>query len=288
MTRPSRPPIKVAVLDLYDGEKNLGLSAINAVIRRFSGKFGNFPFECDLFDVRGKNEIPSLEYDIFVSSGGPGSPFDGVGKAWERDYFNWIDSVWQHNQKSSISGDSKKHVLFICHSFQMMVRHFELAEVIERQSPSFGVFPIHPVGDGFHDKLFAGLSDPFYAADFRHWQVVSKRAKHMKSIGAKVIAREKIRPEVPLERAIMGIRVSPELVGVQFHPEADPAGMLLHFENPDRLRKIVEDHGMRKYQRIISRLDHPHFLARTYAAVIPNFLHESITALRTANELELI
>ncbi|NNE35427.1 MAG: GMP synthase [Rhodothermales bacterium] len=288
MTRPSELPIRIAVLDLNNGEKNLGLGAIKGILSRFSGKFQNTQFECSVFDVRGKGEIPGVDFDIFVSSGGPGSPFDGEGKAWERDYFDLIDRVWRHNQRRVVHGVSAKHVLFICHSFQLMVRHFELAQVAERRSPSFGVFPIHPVGTGFHDPLFAGLTDPFFAADFRHWQVVSKSARHMEDLGAKVIAREKIRPEVRLERAIMAIRVSPELVGVQFHPEADPIGMLKHFEQPERLRKIVEDHGHRKYQRIIGRLDDPQYLAKTYAAVLPNFLHEAIGALRGIREAQVV
>ena len=280
-------PLRVAVLDLYNGEANLGLAAIDQIVDRFSGKFGGIPFEKRRFDVRGRAEVPDNNFDIYISSGGPGSPFEGYGSQWEKNYFGWLDDIWRHNTARSVNGDSPKHVLFICHSFQMMVRHFEVAHVEKRRSPSFGVFPVHPTSHGFHDPLFAGLSDPFYAADFREWQVVKKSAHHLKDLGARIIAREKYRPNVPLERAIMGIRISDELVGVQFHPEADPAGMLKHFEQPDRLRKIVEAHGLAKYRRIIGRLADPQYLARTYAAVVPNFLHEAVSALRDIPQEQL-
>ena len=39
------------------------------------------------------------------------------------------------------------------------------------------------------------------------------------SMGATITCLEKIRPEVPLERAIMGIQFNEYMAGVQFHPE---------------------------------------------------------------------
>lgn len=287
MIRPSDQSIKVAVLDLNNGETNLGLAAINAILQRFSGKFANVHFDCEVFDVRQQSAVPNLDFDVYVSSGGPGSPYDGAGSEWERDYFSLIDGIWNHNQQCSVLGQSPKHMLFICHSYQIMVRHFRVAEVTERHSPSFGVFPVHLEGAGFEDPLFAGLDDPFYAADFRHWQVVQPDVSRLSDLGAEVLALEKIRPDVDLERATMAIRISPEMVGVQFHPEADPVGMLYHFEQPQRLRKLVEDHGYKKYSRIIKRLDDPQYLARTYAAVIPNFLHDAVGVLRGDEHVQL-
>jgi len=55
--------------------------------------------EPDIFDARYKNEIPGTGYDIYVSSGGPGSPYDGLGLDWERKYFNLLDYIIDNNQK---------------------------------------------------------------------------------------------------------------------------------------------------------------------------------------------
>lgn len=273
------PPLKLAVLDLYNGEPNQGMRAIRELLTMYSGHFSGQVFEVDYFESRYKNEIPDLSYDLYLSSGGPGSPFDGIGMPWEASYFKWLETLWNHNIRTSYLHE-RKHVLFICHSFQMMCRYFEVADVIERRSESFGVFPVHKTASGRDDPLFEGLPDPFFAADFRHWQVVQSSQARLDELGATLLAIEKERPYVPLERAVMGLRLSPELVGVQFHPEADPPGMHEHFSLEERRRTILEKHGPEKYDRIMHRLEDPDFLKRTHDVVIPNFIRAALAAMR--------
>ena len=74
----------------------------------------------------------------------------------------------------------------------------------------------------------------------------------------------------------MGIRVSPEIVGVQFHPEADPPGMLVHFKKADHREDIIRKHGEEKYNQIIERLKDPAYLEHTYETIVPNFLRASV------------
>ena len=76
-TKMKERPVKVAILDMYQNHPNQGLRNIKDIVD--TTEFG---FEYRVFDVRGKNEIPGLDYDIFISTGGPGSPYDGEGKAW--------------------------------------------------------------------------------------------------------------------------------------------------------------------------------------------------------------
>ena len=78
----------------------------------------------------------------------------------------------------------------------------------------------------------------------------------------------------------MAMRLSPELVGVQFHPEAHPPGMRRKFLERERMQYVLDHHGEQKYQRIMQRLDDPAYLKRTHDAVIPNFLRRAIEALR--------
>lgn len=277
MTSDTTTPVRVAVLDLYDNEPNEGMRCIRELLTLADGRYFGQPVVFDVFETRYKNELPGLDYDVYLSSGGPGSPFDGIGKTWEARYFEWLNAAWEHNQRAD--GD-RKHILFICHSFQMMCRFFEVAEVTRRRSISFGIFPVHQTAAGKRDVLFEGLANPFYAADFRNWQAVQPRLQRLDELGASVLALEKIRPHVPLERALMAIRLSPEIAGVQFHPEADPPGMALHFRHPTREQATVRDHGPEKYARILKRLEDPAFLKPTHDHVIPNFLRNAVALLR--------
>lgn len=265
--------VHVAIIDLYNGEPNQGMRCIQELLHHHGLLHQDISLSYQIFETRLKGEVPSLDFDLYISSGGPGSPFEGKGQRWETNYFRWLDTIWAHNQNAF---NTPKKVLFICHSFQMMVRHFGLADVTERHSESFGVFPVHPTQAGLSDPLFAGLPNPFYAADFRHWQVLNANEERFGEMDARIIAFEKYRPHVHHPRAIMGIRVSPNMVGVQFHPEADPAGMSLHFRQEQRRDAITAAHGQEKYERILHRLEAPNYLKLTHDCIIPNFLNEAI------------
>ena len=283
-TQPSTRPINVALIDLYRGEPNQGIRAITELTENFRGHASNRTLLLKRFETRLTGEAPDLDFDIYLFSGGPGSPFDGEGQAWESAYFNLVDRLWNHNEqcRSQQEGETK-YALFICHSFQMMCRHFKLGKVVQRESESFGIFKTHQTEAGKNDILFSNLSDPFYAADFRKWQVIHPSASQFDAIGAELIALEKTRDHVDQERALMGIRISPEMVGVQFHPEADPSGMLQHFNEENRRKSIEENHGTESYHRLIERLRAPEFLEHTYKTIIPNFLMTSIQALDNAS-----
>ncbi len=272
-------PIRVAILDLYDNLPNEGMRCIKELLIESDGKYWSQPLTFEVFETRYKAEICSLDFDIYVSTGGPGSPFDGEGKMWERRYFKWWEAVWQHNQRGT-PAHARKYVFAICHSFQMMCRFFNLAAVTKRGSKSFGIMPIHKTAVGERERLYAGLENPFYAADFRDWQVVEPNTQTLQALGAEILSLEKIRPHVPLERSITAIRVSPEIIGVQFHPEADPRSMLVHAVKPERKQDIIAQHGEKKYAELMRRLQDPDCLAATRRAIIPRFLQEAIAKLR--------
>jgi homoserine O-succinyltransferase len=180
--------LKVAVIDLYDNEANQGMRCIQDILNETDCNFPGIPIDYKIYESRYKNEVPDESYDIYISSGGPGSPFEGEGKAWEEDYFKLMDKIWANNQNHNAA---KKHVFFICHSFQIMARYFKFGEVIPRNSKSFGVMPIHKTEQGANDPILNGLPDPFFAADFRDWQVVQPNEKIFNELGAKIICLEK-------------------------------------------------------------------------------------------------
>lgn len=264
---------RLAILDLYDGEPNQGMRCIQEIVSRFEQEL-----DWQVFDVRGKAEVPDLSFDLYISTGGPGSPLDGDGH-WDQKYFAWLDAVWQWNKNPE---NPRKFVFFICHSFQMAVHHFQLAQVKRRRSMSFGTFPVHLTRTGLREPLFQGLNNPFYAADFRHWQVVQPKRERLYKMGASILAIEKERPHVPLERAIMAIRFSPEMLGVQFHPEADPEGMLDHFQHPERRDVVVDEHGLEKYQNMIDHLNDEDKIPMTHDIILPSFIRRSLQAIDRA------
>ncbi|RLD22265.1 MAG: hypothetical protein DRI69_01690 [Bacteroidetes bacterium] len=99
--------IRAAILDLYNGTENLGMASIKHLVE------GSGITEYDVYDVRLKNEVPDLSYDVYISTGGPGNPLE-VEDVWGVPFFNFLDKLWAYNHTHR---DHPKHVLFICHSF---------------------------------------------------------------------------------------------------------------------------------------------------------------------------
>jgi homoserine O-succinyltransferase/O-acetyltransferase len=267
--------INIALLDLYNNEPNLGIGNIEEILVDLNGRINNTPVDYKIFNLRGKNEAPTADFDIFISSGGPGSPFEGVGKPWETKYFGLLDEIWNHNQNSA----NKKYAFFICHSFQMMARFFEFAEVNKRHSRSFGIFPVHKTSSADSDIILNRLPDPFFAADFRSWQVVNPDEAVIKELGMEILALEKVRPYVEYERAIMAAKIGEEFYGVQFHPEADPEGMKYHYRQENRRQKIITDVGEQKYDYMMEQLEDPEKVELTYHTILPAFLGNAISTL---------
>ncbi len=88
--------MKVAVLDLYEGVPNEGMRCIRELLMQFA-ESRQIPLQLNEFDVRGACSVPDLGYDVYISSGGPGSPVDSAGSDWETAYFGWLQSVLDWN-----------------------------------------------------------------------------------------------------------------------------------------------------------------------------------------------
>lgn len=267
---------RIAILDMYEGAPNQGMRGLRQIIHEF-GRTNNLRITLNEFDVRLKNEIPDLSYDAYISSGGPGSPLESEGTEWEKKYFEWIDAIEQWNDDAEQL--NKKHVFFICHSFQLVCRYWKLANVCKRKSTSFGVFPIHLLEDGKHEPVFEGMSDPFYAVDSRDYQVIEPRMTILHK-GAKILCIEKDRPHVPYERAIMALRFNDSFIGTQFHPEADAIGMTMYLQTEEKKKTVIENHGEAKWKSMIDQLNDPDKILWTYAHILPNFLNIALNRLQ--------
>lgn len=261
--------IGVAILDLYEGVENQGMRCIRELLESFPLPEG-YTFLKKEFDVRSKKEIPGLNFDIYISTGGPGSPLDSEGMEWETNYFDWLKDVESHNE--DCRNQRKKFVLFICHSFQLACRHYAIGDVTKRKSTAFGVFPVHMLTHTKQEPLFEGMSDPFYAVDSRDYQVIQPRHARLRELGATLLCIEKERPHVPLERAVMAVRFNPYMIGTQFHPEADAKGMTMYLQREDKKKTVIENYGFEKWQNMIDHLNDPDKILWTHDRIIPNFL----------------
>src|ERR1019366_3068827 len=119
--------------------------------------------------------------------------------------------------------------------------------------------------------VFAGLHDPFYAVDSRDWQIIEPRINILYR-GAKVLCIEKERPHVPLERAIMAMRLNDYFFGTQFHPEADATGIKRHLLTEEKKKMVVENYGLVKWQSMMDHLKDPDKISWTHSHILPNFL----------------
>jgi len=270
--------LRVAVIDMNNGAPNQGMRGIQEILSRF-GTENKINLSFDIFDLRQKGEIPGIEYDAYISSGGPGSPIESKGEKWENDFFNLLDQIEAFNASND---EHKKYAFLICHSFQLGCRKFELGNVTERRSNAFGIFPITLTEDGEDDEIFDGITNPFFSVDSRDWQVIEPDFDAFKAKGAKLLAIEKERKHVNLERCMMSIRFSDEIIGTQFHPEADPVGMKMYLLQDEKKKAIIDLHGEQKYLDMLNSLDDPARIVLTQSVILPNFLNKAIGNLQEA------
>ncbi|OSZ77477.1 GMP synthase [Chitinophagaceae bacterium IBVUCB2] len=265
--------VRVAILDLYEGKPNQGMRCIRTILKEWSEQ-NDLQIESDEFDVRLKNELPDTSYDIYISSGGPGDPLISRFEDWDIAWIRWLDKIERWNKNPS--KQQKKYVFFICHSFQLASRYFNVGLVSKRKSTAFGVFPIHMLDSGKTEPVFDGLKDPFYGVDSRDYQVIQPNHDLLNEMGASILCIEKSRPHVPYERAVMAIRFNEYMFGTQFHPEADAVGMSLHLRTEEKRKTVIENYGEDKLRNMLEHLEDPDKISWTYSHILPNFLNQSI------------
>ncbi|MEC5174343.1 glutamine amidotransferase-related protein [Chryseobacterium nepalense] len=260
--------IRIALLDMNNNQINQGFKNIKEISEAFRQSCTGENVSITTFDVRFKNEIPDIEdFDIFISSGGPGNPHR-EGFEWEDRFSAFLDSIHNHNRISQ----EKKYLFLICHSFQLASIHWKLGNICKRKSYSFGVMPIHKTEEGEEEFLFKNLPDPFYAVDSRAYQFIEPDHERFEELGMKITAIEKFRPHIDLERAVMAVRFSEEIFGTQFHPEANPEGMIENLKDEKNKLAMIENFGMEKYLETIDRIDDEDKITLTQSQILPRFL----------------
>jgi len=256
-------PVRMAILDMNNNHDNMGIASIKRIADRFA------VIDYEVFDVRHKKEVPGMDFDIYISSGGPGDPLEFEG-GWEEEYYTLMDQLWQHNQKN----ESKKYVFFVCHSFQMICHHMGIGTVSLRDKESFGIVPVDKTDAGKSEPLLMDLNSPFYGADFRKYQVTKPDEDKLKELDAVIVAIEKTTEYE--DKALMAIRFSNEWFGTQFHPEAHPDGMIHYLRRQEKKDMILRQFGVNTYEEMMHNAIHPERLANTRDHVLPGFIEDAV------------
>ncbi len=271
--------IKIALLDMNNNVVNQGMRNIIELTEHYK-EIAEEKIEIQIFDVRYKTEIPEVkDFDIFISSGGPGTPHK-QGHAWEKPFYKFLTELYNHNR----SNDNKKFAFLVCHSFQIACIHWKLGNICKRKSYSFGVQPIHKSTEGETNYILENLPNPFYAVDSRAYQFVEPNMKQFEKMGMKIMALEKMRPHIHLERAVMAVQFSEEIFGTQFHPEADPDGMMKNLTIKKNRDAMIANYGMEKFLETVDRLNDEDKIIFTQKQIIPRFLKHATQHI--ARELE--
>src|SRR5678815_1255356 len=126
----SPPPVRIGLVDMNAGVKNEAMRCLRATIATFEAQlravWSDAVVEVKTVSPRDKGDVVPRDCDLYLSSGGPGSPFDGEGTAWMRDYGRFLDEIVEAHDKSPLTAPG---AMPICYSFELVVMHFRLAKL---------------------------------------------------------------------------------------------------------------------------------------------------------------
>ena len=262
-----KPSIKIAILDLNNGQENQGIKSIIKILDQYQNN-NQVKLESVVFDIRQEINLPDLSFDGYISSGGPGSPLESENSEWDSQYIEFLNKIEAFNKQDP----KPKPVFLICHSFQMYCRAKKIGIISKRNSTSFGLYPCHAVNK-INDEIFAFLPKIFYVIDSRKWQVTAIKTEDEIEKKVAVLAIEKERDHVPLERCIMAIKFNAHFWGTQFHPEADPIEFKKYVLAQSNVNKIISYSTEKNYIKLVNNLTDIELVKNTQLTILPKFIH---------------
>jgi GMP synthase-like glutamine amidotransferase len=273
-----RGVVKVGIIDMNAGHANQAIRCFGVLIDKLAvavrAANPDVVVERVRVSPRDKDEPPPDDCDLYLSTGGPGSPFDGDGQTWVDDFSRFLDRIVDANT----ARDDAPAAFCICYSFEMAVRHFGIAEVAPRTARKFGVMPVYTTDAGRGHPLLAPFGDRLFAFEHRNWEAIGLDEGKLARHGGRLLARES-RDGVTKGAGLMAFDFAPGVEGVQFHPEADRPGVVAWVERPDQAEAFKLAYGLTTYERMLKTLDDPSRLARTFAMLIPGWMHRRFNRL---------
>jgi GMP synthase-like glutamine amidotransferase len=279
MSAKSEGTVRVGIIDMNAGHANEAIRCIGVLVDQFAARVvaqnPDLTVERVRVSPRDKGEVPPTDCDLYLSSGGPGSPFDGDGQQWVDDYGEFLDGIVDENVGLRNRGRS---LFCVCYSFEMAVRHFRIAEMAPRATRKFGVMPVYTTEEGLGHQLLSPFGDRLFAFEHRNWEAIGLDESSLRKHGGKLLARES-RDGVSKGAALLGFDFAPGVEGVQFHPEADRPGVISWVARPEQAEAFKQAYGVTTYERMIKTLDNPDRLARTFALLIPGWMTRKFNAI---------
>jgi GMP synthase-like glutamine amidotransferase len=153
-------------------------------------------------------------------------------------------------------------------------RILNIGQLSPRAHKIEGIFPVQKTDEGVQDFLFHALENPFWALDSRSYQVSQVNNNNLNLLGGKILALEQSNTN---DSAVMAIRFSPEMIGTQFHPEADADGWMVYVEN--KIRTDIEQQA--GWESTLERAKiHHNALQKTHETLLPGFIKQAIRQIR--------
>lgn len=282
-------PLRVSLVDMNNGVANEAIRCFRRLVTAFVGRVRaanpRLTVHLDHIQPRNLGEVPSHQVDLFVSSGGPGSPHDGWDQPWctaYRKFLDWTMDAAVHRPEAPPAG------FLVCHSYEIAVQHFQFAQMRHRNDLKFAIFPAYVTAEGRKAPFLAPFDDRLFIWEHRHWQAVEMDARRVAAQGGALLATESRPGRSDKGHALLSFRFGPGLDGTQFHPEADRAGVLAWIDRPEHASALKDAYGHSLYDRMMRTLADPTRLARTFALLIPGWLTDRFNRLAAVRGLHPI
>src|SRR5262249_49508360 len=137
-------PLRVCLIDMNNGVPNQAIRCFGLLLDDFVARVHsqNPELEASIVRIQPRNlgDTPPADCDLYVASGGPGSPFDGYDDAWCQAFRHLLDDLHAEGERS---GDAARAALLVCHSWEIAVEHFGIARMAPRTPAKFGVMPVY-------------------------------------------------------------------------------------------------------------------------------------------------
>lgn len=277
--------VSLCVIDMNDGHPNQAMRCFRKIVHGFFDRVraANPGLSCDMVEVSPRNTTDRIPrgHDFYIGTGGPGSPFDGDGERWFIDFSRFTDELLKDCRRTD---ERQKSFFAVCYTFELLVRHFGVAEVAMRQSRKFGLMPVYTTARGQQHPLLSQFADRLFAFEHRNWEAIDVNDRALSSLEGSILAIES-RDGHSKGRAVLGVDFGPGVEAVQFHPEADRAGVMSWVARPEQAAAFRETYGEFTYQAMLRTLDDRTRVARTFAYVIPGFLARRFNLLAQARGL---
>jgi homoserine O-succinyltransferase len=273
-----KPKVRVCLVDMNAGLKNEAMRCLRGHVDSFAAavRETNPYVEVERVEVspRDRGDIIVRDADLYLCSGGPGSPFDAEGTFWDADFRSFLDGVVRQDV-----GVAQRSVFAICYSFELAVRHFDIAKLVKREQKKFGVMPAYTTTAGRAHPMLAPFGDRIFAFEHRNWDALDVRESRLSSMGGASLARESREGVNDKGESMLAFHVGEAFESTLFHPEADRAGIRAWIDDPDHEAEFREVYGDLTHERMMRTVDNPERIDRTHRVVLPSWFRRRFAEL---------